>query len=107
MNRFLIGIIPIIALTSAVQITTAQTMNQSQGETTAATQGINGNSPYLVGTVVGVVSGPYGSILFVELADKTKLKFHHPSSSVDRGERVLVYKKNGDFYLIEAANPQY
>ncbi len=101
MKGFLVGIISIIALVSAAKITPAQPLN----EPTANTGNIATQSPYEVGTITGVVSGPYGSIIFVQLSDQTKLKFHHPSNSLARGERVLVYKKDGEHFLIEASEP--
>lgn len=106
MNRFLFGIIPIIALPFAAKIAVAQTTHQSPSKPSAVPQTLESNSPYQVGTITGVVSGPYGSILFIELANKTKLRFHHPDQSVTRGERVRVYERNGNYFLIESMNPQ-
>ena len=106
MNRFLFGIISIITLPFAAKITIAQTNHQSPPQPSVAPQTLESNSPYQVGTITGVVSGPYGSILFIELANKTKLRFHHPDQSVTRGEKVRVYGKNGNYFLIESMNPQ-
>lgn len=96
---------PIIALVSAAKITVAQTTHSSQTQPTINSQNADNRSPYQVGTITGVVSGPYGSIIFIELANKTKLKFHHPSNSINRGEQVLIYKKNDNYFLIESTDP--
>ena len=106
MNGFLVGIISIFALVSVAKITPAQSLKQSSPQPSSNPENVARQSPYEVGTITGVVSGAYGSIIFVELSDKTKLKFHHPSSSLTRGERVLVYKKDGEHFLIEASNPR-
>ncbi len=102
MNGFLVGVISIFALVSVAKITTAQPLKQPSSNNT---ENIARQSPYEVGTITGVVSGAYGSIIFVQLSDQTKLKFHHPSNSLARGERVLVYKKDGEHFLIEASEP--
>ncbi|MDJ0843495.1 hypothetical protein [Crocosphaera sp.] len=103
MSGFLVGIISIFALVSVAKIAPAEPIKQTSAQQGFNSESVAGQSPYEVGTVTGVVSGSYGSILFVELSDKTKLRFHHPSNSVTRGERVLVYKQNGEHFLIEAS----
>ncbi|MEL4893898.1 hypothetical protein [Crocosphaera sp. Alani8] len=105
MNRFLVGIISIIALVSVAKITTAEPLKQTSTPTGSNSENVARQSPYEVGTITGVVSGSYGSIIFVQLSDQTKLKFHHPSNSLARGERVLVYEKDGEHFLIEASEP--
>ncbi|HAC64126.1 MAG TPA: hypothetical protein DCF68_11455 [Cyanothece sp. UBA12306] len=87
-------------------IVTAQTKPQINPTQNAANHRGHYTSPYRPGTITGIISGPYGSILFVELEDKTKLRFHHPSTRIVRGDRVLVFQKKGEYYLVEAANPQ-
>jgi hypothetical protein len=67
--------------------------------------GGNSNSPYQVGTVVGIVSGPNGTVLFVELANKTKVRFYYPGGGGNRGDQVLVFEKNGQYFLVNAAPP--
>ncbi|EAM51918.1 hypothetical protein WH8501_02515 [Crocosphaera watsonii WH 8501] len=106
MKGFLVGIISIVALVSVAKITPAEPIKQTSGQTNSNPENIARQSPYEVGTITGVVSGAYGSIIFVELSDQTKLKFHHPSGSLARGERVLVYQKDGEHFLIEASNPR-
>ncbi|MDJ0659541.1 MAG: hypothetical protein QNJ42_08620 [Crocosphaera sp.] len=106
MNGFLVGIISIFALVSVAKITPAEPIKQTSSQQGSNAENVARKSPYEVGTVTGVVSGPYGSILFVELSDKTKLRFHHPSNSVTRGERVLVYEQNGEQFLLEASEPR-
>ncbi|MDJ0581489.1 hypothetical protein [Crocosphaera sp.] len=106
MNRFLFGIISIFALVSVAKITPAEPIKHNSPQTNSNSENIARQSEYEVGTITGVVSGAYGSIIFVELSDNTKLKFHHPSSSLARGERVLVYEKDGEHFLIEASNPR-
>ncbi|ACK64124.1 hypothetical protein PCC8801_0017 [Rippkaea orientalis PCC 8801] len=100
------AVIPIIALVGFCPVTLAQTKPPISPLQRAANNSLNYASPYKPGTVTGVVSGPYGSILFVELEDKTKLRFHHPSTRGIRGDRVLVLQKNEEYFLIESANPK-
>lgn len=104
MNGFLVGIISIIALVSVAKITPAEPIQQPSSQQNS--ESVARKSPYEVGTITGVVSGPYGSILFIELSDKTKLRFHHPSDSLARGEQVLIYQQNGEHFLIEASEPR-
>ncbi|MDJ0732186.1 MAG: hypothetical protein QNJ33_19590 [Crocosphaera sp.] len=106
MNRFLVGIISIFALVSVAKITPAQSVKQPSSQPSSNAGNIARQSPYEVGTITGVVSGAYGSIIFVQLSDQTKLRFHHPSNSLARGEQVLVYKKDGEHFLIEASEPR-
>ncbi len=106
MSRFLVVIMSIIALVSVAKITPAQQIEQTPSQQSANSESVATNSPYRVGTITGIVSGEYGSILFIELADKTKLRFHHPSNSLTRGEQVLVYQKEGKHFLIEASDPR-
>lgn len=92
-------------MVSMMTITNAQTVPQSNPQERAANPNRQYNSPYQPGTIVGTISGPYGSVLFVELEDKTKLRFHHPGTTVNRGDRILVFKRNGEYFLVEAATP--
>ena len=96
----------IIALVWCCPITTAQTKPQLNPIQRATNNSLQYISPYQTGTITGIISGPYGSVLFVELEDRTKLRFHHPSTSGLRGDRVLVFEKNGEYFLIEAAIPR-
>ncbi|ACB51862.1 hypothetical protein cce_2514 [Crocosphaera subtropica ATCC 51142] len=105
MNGFLVGVISIIALVSVAKITPAEPSKQPSSLQNSNSESVARKSPYEVGTITGVVSGPYGSILFIELSDKTKLRFHHPSNSLARGEQVLIYQQNGEHFLIEASEP--
>jgi hypothetical protein len=106
MRRFFIGIMSIIALVSVAKITPAQQREKAPSQQSVNAENIAENSPYQVGTITGIVSGEYGSILFIELDDKTKVRFHHPSNSLSRGEQVLVYQKNGNHFIIQASDPQ-
>ncbi|MGK7941999.1 MAG: hypothetical protein AB4062_17960 [Crocosphaera sp.] len=106
MKRFLVAITSIIALVSVSKITTAQSTKHPNSSSRVNSETVIQNSSYEVGTITGVVSGPHGSVLFVELPNKTKLRFHHPSTSLTRGERVLVYEKDGSHFLLEASNPR-
>ncbi|MDJ0509919.1 MAG: hypothetical protein QNJ64_11770 [Crocosphaera sp.] len=106
MNRFLVAMISIIALVSVAKLTTAQSTEQPNSSNRVNSETVLQNSSYEVGTITGIVSGPNGSVLFVELSNKTKLRFHHPSTSLTRGEQVLVYEKDGDHFLVEASNPR-
>ncbi len=105
MKGFLVGIISLFALVSVAKITPAEPVKQPSSPQGSNTGNAGQKSPYEVGTITGVVSGQYGSILFVELSDKTKLRFHHPSNSLGRGEQVLIYEQNGEHFLIEASEP--
>ncbi len=106
MKKFLVATISIIALASIAKITTAQSTKEPNSTSRLNSETVTQNSSYEVGIITGVVSGPHGSVLFVELSNKTKLRFHHPSTSLTRGERVLVYEKDGSHFLVEASNPR-
>lgn len=106
MKGFLVGIISIIAVGSLAKITPAQSSKEPSSSNRVNSETILPNSSYEVGTITGVVSGTHGSVLFVELSNKTKLRFHHPTTSLTRGERVLVYEKDGNHFLVEASNPR-
>ena len=106
MNRLLVAIISILALFSVAKITTAQSTEKPNSSNRVNSETVSQSSSYEVGTITGVVSGPHGSVLFVELSNKTKLRFHHPSTSLTRGEQVLVYEKDGNHFLVEASNPR-
>ena len=95
-----------IALVCVTTIVNAQTIRQSNLEERAANLNLGYNEPYQSGTIVGIISGPYGSVLFVKLEDNTKLRFHHPGTSIDRGDSVFVFKKNGKYFLLESAIPE-
>lgn len=106
MKRILNILMSIMALVCVTTIVNAQTVRQSNLEERSASQNLGYHSPFQSGTIVGIISGPYGSVLFVKLEDNTKLRFHHPGTSIDRGDRILVYKKNGEYFLLESATPE-
>ncbi|WP_232014506.1 hypothetical protein [cyanobacterium endosymbiont of Rhopalodia gibberula] len=92
-----------MALVCVTTIINAQTVCQSNLEERVANPNLGYNSPYQSGTIVGIISGPYGSVLCVKVKDNTKLRFHHPGTSIDRGDHILVFKKNGEYFLLESA----
>ncbi len=92
MSRFLVGIMSIIALVSVAKITPAQQIEQTPSQQSANSESVARNSPYRVGTITGIVSGEYGSILFIELADKTKL--HGSQGQAPPNFSVLKQQKN-------------
>ena len=106
MKKFLVAIISTIVLGSIAKITPAQSTKEPKSSPNVNPETVINDSSYEVGTITGVVSGPHGSVLFVELSNQTKLRFHHPSTSLTRGERVLVYEKDGNHFLVEASNPR-
>jgi hypothetical protein len=106
MKRIFNILMSMMALVCVITIANAQTVRQSNLEERAASQNLGYNSAYQSGTIVGIISGPYGSVLFVKLEDNTKLRFHHPGTSIDRGDRILVFKKNGEYFLLESATPE-
>ena len=106
MKGFLVAIISIITLGSLAKTTPAQSSKEPISGNRVNSETVLQNSSYEVGTITGVVSGTHGSVLFVELSNKTKLRFHHPTTSLTRGERVLVYEKDGNHFLVEASNPR-
>ena len=63
-------------------------------------------SSYQVGRISKVVSNEKGSILFIELPDKSELRFYYSGNSLIKNEQVLVYQKNGSHFLVEASNPK-
>ena len=63
-------------------------------------------SSYQVGRITKVVSNEKGSILFIELPDKSELRFYYSGNSLIKNEQVLVYQKNGRHFLVEASNPK-
>ncbi len=106
MKRIFSLLMGMVAVISVTTITKAQTVRQSNLEERAANPTLEYNSLYQSGTIVGTISGPYGSVLFVKLEDNTKLRFHHPGTSIERGDRVLVFKRNGEYFLIESGTPE-
>lgn len=106
MKRIFNTLMGMTALVCVTTITDAQTVRQSNLEERAVNPNLGHNSPYQSGTIVGIISGPYGSVLFVKLEDNTKLRFHHPGTSIDRDDRILVFKRNGEYFLLESATPE-
>jgi hypothetical protein len=106
MKRILNILMSIMALVCVTTIANAQTVRQPNSEERAASPNLGYSSPSQSGTIVGIISGPYGSVLFVNLEDNTKLRFHHPGTSIAQGDRILVFKKNGEYFLLESATPE-
>jgi hypothetical protein len=106
MKRILTPLLGLIVMVVATTVTYAQTSSPSNSQERAANPNRQYYSPYQSGTIVGTISGPYGSVLFVELEDKTKLRFHHPGTTVNRGDRILVFQRNGEYFLVESATPE-
>ncbi|YAI82244.1 MAG: hypothetical protein ACQJCO_01170 [cyanobacterium endosymbiont of Rhopalodia sterrenbergii] len=106
MKRIFSILMGMMALVGVTTITNAQTVRQSNLEERAVHPNLGFDNLYQSGTIVGIISGPYGSVLFVKLEDNTKLRFHHPGTSIDRGDHILVFKKNGEYFLLESATPE-
>ncbi|GBF79210.1 hypothetical protein [Aphanothece sacrum] len=104
MNKIFGTLMISVALAVVTPGTIAQSTYPSETRKTEinSTVGVNSNSVYQVGKVVGIVSGPNGTVLFVELANKTKVRFYYPGGAGNRGDQVVVLEKNGQYFLVNA-----